>query len=237
MTFTDDNYYWGEISREGLLELINLSERSYWRSVISEKFEVDDPWRFTSIVDLSRANWISILPITERGIALDLGSGMGVISQALSYNYEKVICLEPVYERIRFCRVRMEQERIENIDFVRASIEDIPFHDETFDLIVMNGILEWVGKWKQNTGPYDAQLQVLTKICGKLKKGGALLIGIDNRSGYSNILGRTDHNGLKFTMLMPRKLADMYTRRKNKKNYRSYDKPEWDSGYRTYTYT
>jgi len=237
ITFTEDKYYWGEIPRSELVELINLSKRSYWRTVISERFEVNDPWRFTSIVDFNRANWISMLPITEKGVALDVGSGMGAVSQALSYNYEKVVCLEPVYERIKFSKIRMQQEGIKNIDFVRASITNMPFHDGTFDLILMNGILEWVGKWEQNIDPRDAQLQVLTKICGKLKKGGVLLIGIENRLGYSNFLGRTDHNGLKFTMLMPRKLADIYTRWKGKRNYRSYDKPEWYKGYRTYTYT
>lgn len=237
ITFTEDRHYWGEIPRKELVELINLSERSFWRIVISERFEVNDPWRFTSIVDLNRANWISVLPVTEKGIALDVGSGMGTISQALSYNYEKVVCLEPVYERIKFSKIRMEQEEIENIDFVRASVTNMPFHNGTFNLIVMNGILKWVGKWEQNIEPQDAQLQVLTKMCGKLKKGGVLLIDTENRLGYSNFLGRTDHTGLRFTMLMPRKIADIYTRWEGKRNYRSHDKPAWDKGYRTYTYT
>ena len=84
-----------------------------------------------------------------------------------------------------------------------------PSPDESFDLIVMNGLLEWVGKTSRFSDPREAQKASLN-ICRRLlKKGGYLYIGIENRFALAYMQG-TDHSGLRFTSYMPRFLANLY---------------------------
>src|SRR3989344_9047582 len=116
---------------------------------------------------------------------------------------------------------------------------DLPFAAESFDIIVMNGVLEWVGKTKHFSRPREAQIACL-KICRQLLKAqGYLYIGIENRWAASYLRGR-DHSGLRFTSYMPRWLADWYSRLRGKGSYatytysrRGYDRLLSDAGFAT----
>ena len=55
-----------------------------------------------------------------------------------------------------------------------------------------------------------------------LKPGGHVYVGIENRIGYVYFLGGRDHGGLRFTSLMPRPIADIYSRLIKRQPYRAY---------------
>ena len=122
---------------------------------------------------------------------------------------------------MRFLKKLAEVKGLNNIETVVADIFNMPFEKESFDLIVMNGLLEWVGKTDLYNNPREAQIACL-KICkGLLKKGGFLYVGIENRFALSYLRG-IDHSGLKFTSYMPRWLADKYTLFRKGHRYDTY---------------
>jgi len=231
----DSGKYFGEVPQETMQELVAAAEKGNWLTAARAMFKDSNSEMYQYIADLNRASWIPILPIGPKSTVLDVGSGLGVLTHALALQFEKVVSIEPIAERINFTRVRLEQEGLKNVDLVQTTLDALPFFDETFDLVVLNGILEWVGEWRLNKSPREAQIEVLTALRRLLKPGGMVLIGIENRIGWDSFLGRVDHPGTRFTSLMPRWLASLYIKLKKPNFYRTLIASM--NGYRTYTYS
>lgn len=221
--FTDDYSYWGEIPQNMMQQINGLVQKRYWKDVLKQKLtsqKQKETYEF--IVNLARANWHFFLPLSKEANVLDVGSGLGTISQSLSYYYQRVVAMETVPERLFFSKVRFMQDKIENIQLVRANVMDLPFPDNYFDLVVMNGVLEWIGTSDCKIKPRQLQLMALKNIHRVLKMTGYLYIGIENRIGFNYFFGRLDHSYLKYTSLLPRKIANIYTRLKKNGDYRTY---------------
>jgi SAM-dependent methyltransferase len=186
------------------------------------------------LLDWQRASWIPLLALDGNAVALDVGSGYGAITHSLSLSVGRLFSVEAMSERIEFTKIRLEQEKISNVHLVQASALDLPFFDGTFDLIVVNGVLEWVGEWERSKGVRTVQVDFLRRLHRLLKDDGVLVLGIENRLSYESLRGAIDHSGLRYTNLMPRFLANVYVRCNRRQHYRSpLDRTE----YRTYTYS
>jgi ubiquinone/menaquinone biosynthesis C-methylase UbiE len=173
---------------------------------------------------------------------LDIGSGLGNLSEMLSHYYDEVYSLEAVRERIEFQKRRFKNSNVNNVTIVRGNALELPFPNDYFDLVVCNGVLEWVGIMNTDRPPREVQLSFLQEVKRILSDKGCLYIGIENRLGLGYMLGEPDHSGLRYTSLVPRSVANflvkrygrsggMYRDTSNKEN-----KKEW-RGYRTYTYS
>ena len=102
-----------------------------------------------------------------------------------------------------------------------GDIFSLPIAEGTFDVIAMNGILEWVGLSQQFPDAASAQCACLN-ICRKLlKKNGTLYVGIENRIAAAYIK-TADHGGLMYTSFMPRFLSRPYTRLRQGHDYRTF---------------
>jgi SAM-dependent methyltransferase len=150
--------------------------------------------------------------------------------------------LEAVRERIEFQKWRFKNSNVNNVTIVRGNALELPFPDNYFDLVVCNGVLEWVGIMNTDRPPREVQLSFLQEVKRILSDKGCLYIGIENRFAIGFMLGAPDHSGLRYTSLVPRSVANflvkrygrsggMYRDTSNKEN-----KKEW-RGYRTYTYS
>src|SRR6202044_2316930 len=100
----------------------------------------------TMILNLDRANWQYLVDLPPESRVLDLGAGTGTTSHALAQRFREVVALEPVLERVQFMRLRFAQENLSNVQLVRSSLWTLPFAPESFDLVAMNGVLEWVAE-------------------------------------------------------------------------------------------
>ena len=166
---------------------------------------------------------ITLRNMPEDSVILDIGAGSGVLSEALSYDYGQVIAFEPVIERIEFMRTRFEQEGRGNIRIVRGNALELPFFENTFDLAVISGVLEWVPESDPRSNPKAVQMRLLKSAFNLLKPGGYLCLGIENRITVHYLLGAKDpHFPLAYVTIMPRPLAWLYSKLRTGRAYRNY---------------
>jgi SAM-dependent methyltransferase len=232
--FYESDGYWGEIPRAEAASLIRDAADKGWRQAVAERFAGRRDM-LLSLLDWQRASWLPLLALPDDAVALDIGSGYGAITQSLAHASASVYSVEAIPERIEFTSIRLAQEAIDNVQLIQGSALALPLMDEGFDLIVVNGVLEWIGAWQTDGDPRTAQLEFLRSLHRILKPDGVLVVGIENRFSYEAMCGGLDHSGVRYTSLMPRRLASMYMRQRPGAHYRtSSDRPR---EYRTYTYS
>jgi ubiquinone/menaquinone biosynthesis C-methylase UbiE len=232
--FQEPDHYWGEVDRNEALELIEAARQGSWAEAVRARFPEKDNMRF-GLLDLQRASWAPMLGLDDQSTVLDIGSGYGCITHSLSRFAGEVYSVEAVTERIDFTKERLRQERIANVHLVQASAAALPLAENSFDLVVVNGVLEWVGEWDLTVDPRTVQIDFLKKICRLLKNDGVLLIGIENRIGLGLFLGENDHSGIPYTSLVPRPVASFMLRHTSKPHHRTQLNAR--KQYRTYTYS
>lgn len=214
--FFAEDRYWGKASEEKLAKAIKVIEKKGW-----DEFRTSYPDTFDATFEENRADWRFVVPLFEEATVLDIGAGMGRISIPLARVVKKIVAVDNSFLRVKFLKLRAAKENLENIEVCVADIFDLPFEQESFDLIVMNGVLEWVGATDRYQNPRDAQIASL-EVCRRLlKPGGHLYIGIENRFALA-YLRAVDHSGLRFTSYLPRWLADFYLKLRKSKRYDTY---------------
>ena len=231
--FLEEDFYFGEIPRDEMKRLNARVREVGSRRALEEVLGATNPWLMGYAIDDSRADWRFLAPLTSESVVLDLGSGWGTLAVPIARECAEVVAVEATWERLEFMRLRAAEEGINNILAVRANVLSLPFAPNSFDLAVMNGILEWVGMWDSTGSPMDAQEKFLRRVHNLLKPNGCLYIGIENRFGIDNWMGRPDHSGLPFTSLVPRWMADIIVRMRSR-TWRTARNPK---RYRTYTYS
>ena len=220
--FIKDFPYWGEIPQEKMQEVNRLAGTGSWRRTLLDSPDASVQQASQMILNLDRANWHWLLNLPLQSRVLDLGAGTGTNSHALALRYHQVIAVEPVLERIQFMQQRFAQERLANVKILRSSLWALPCAKESFDLVVMNGVLEWVAAGRAGD-PGAVQQEALRKVASLLRPGGYLYLGIENRLCSGSFMGYPDpHCGLPHVTILPRPLAQWYARRKGADGYRNY---------------
>lgn len=223
--FFSEDRYWGKAPKEELERALALIEERGW-DVFKERYQ----GAFDFTFEENRADWRFVIPLTKSSVVLDAGAGMGRISIPLARVAGRVVAVDHSFLRMKFLKERAKQEGLDNIEPYVGDIFDLPFEEKSFDLIVMNGLLEWVGVTDRYEHPREAQLASLRIAKKLLKPGGHLYIGIENRFALAYLRAR-DHSGLRFTSYMPRVVADVYCRLRQGKRYNTYTYTA--RGYRT----
>jgi SAM-dependent methyltransferase len=138
----------------------------------------------------SRANLLRPFALPEDAVVLEIGAGCGAITRYLGERCGWVDALEPVLSRARAARARVRD--LSNVEVFVGSIEDLP-SGPGYDLVVVVGVLEYVGEGTADLGP---QHTFLRQIEGVLRPGGSLLLAIENRLGVKYLAGAgEDHTG------------------------------------------
>lgn len=219
--FTDAKFYWGEIpesSMDAMLDVIKDKGYDAGLDYLEENF----PGRSKFVFNVSRSDWRFAVDIKPGMKILDLGCGWGTHSFPLADLGAEVYAVDITTQRVDFVEARKQSEKKENIHPLVANVMELPFSEGSFDLIVSNGVLEWVGLQEQYGNPRQVQEKFLKLMHGLLKKDGVLYVGIENRFALSYFARGIDHSGIRYTSLMPRKLANFYTNKKLKKPYLTY---------------
>jgi len=221
--FVSDASYWGEIEESKLSWILEQMKTRHWREVLCTADDPDVARLFPFIANLNRVNWQYLLPSGRGRSALSIGEGMGTTVHALAANYATVVALEPVLSRVEFMRRRFIQDEIDNVRVVRAAFPDVPFAPGSFDLVVFNGVVEWLPSGQPSKPPTEVQLAGLRKAFGLLKPGGHVYVGIENRWSYEYFLGATDpHVLVPWVTILPRPIANWLMMRSTGRRYDAY---------------
>ena len=234
----NSDFYAGEVAKRDMQGLLHNIDTIGYDNALTRFFE-KYPRLQKYITDYWRADWVSHCINNNNLRCLDLGSGLGTLSETLSDMYKEVYSLEAVEERVRFQIKRFENKK-RNIQIIRGNALELPFPDCYFDLIVCNGVLEWIGMLNKNLPPRQAQLIFLREMRRVLSDRGCLYVGIENRFGLQAFRGAKDHSGLPYTSLLPRSVASVLVRKFGPSGgiYGDKSKSEKEkTGYYTYTYS
>lgn len=217
-----ENKYWGEVTQSEMNEILRtIEKRGMDKGLELAKTKKNSVvYRFSQ--DPSRADWRFYLPLNKNWKVLDAGCGLGGMTFPLAKLVDEVVAFDSSYERIRFINLRKKHENISNIETFISDFDNLPLQNEKFDLVILNGVLEWAGVSNKSKNPREVQKDMLKRCLKLLKPGGYLYVGIENRFALNYLTTGIDHSGLRFTSWMPRFLADIYTKIRLKKPYRTY---------------
>jgi len=224
--FSTREHYWNQLTRDQMAFLLELAaDRGYRYAVenVIGRFKEAELCRY--ILAANRADFRAVLPLGHDTEVLEVGAGWGGVTCSLAPHCRQITASDTNPDTLQFLRLRLEQDAIPNVRLVRTDPLDdghLPFADGSFDLAILNGVLEYVGSATEEVPPEEAQVRGLTEVRRVLRPTGAVYVGIENRFGYLYFLGSRDHSGLRYTSLMPRWLASAATRMKKKVPYRTY---------------
>lgn len=217
------DFYYREMPREILQNIL----RGTSKSELLDRFEqaisdlrLDGARSYA--LDSTRAGGTFFLDLDDESVVLDYGAGWGTITQVLADICGHVVSLDLTCESLEFS-ARIAEKK--NVTYIHAGDKpQIPFADGQFDAVILNGVLEWVPENAYlNENPRDVQLAFLAQVRRVLRPGGQIYIGIENRLGYRYFTGmREDHTGLRFGALLPRCIADLYSKKMRGSPYRTY---------------
>ncbi|MDQ2746432.1 MAG: class I SAM-dependent methyltransferase [Acidobacteriota bacterium] len=111
------------------------------------------------------------LGLDENSLVLDAGSGTGIVTlgfQSAGFRPKKSVALDLSFNSLKVSREQFEKDKktdANNIAAVQGNVLELPFADETFDLVLTCGVLEYV--------PLDEGLGELARV---LKTGAKLVL-------------------------------------------------------------
>jgi len=167
-----------------------------WRQAIRDLYETRNPWLYRIVTDPSRAMPLEILDVGKESSCLDVGSGWGQLSIPLAQWGCRVVALDLTLERLRIVRAIAKQEGAA-IALAKGNVLSFPLAAETFDLVLFNGTLEWVGTGRSPERTIrQCQVDTLRNAAAAAKPQGKIYIGIENNIGLKYLMGaRDDHTG------------------------------------------
>jgi len=168
-----------------------------WRQALKELYQTKNPWLYRIVTDPSRAMPLEVLELARGCTCLDVGSGWGQFCIPLAQWGCRVVALDLTLDRLRILRGIARQEGAD-ITFAKGNILSFPFREGTFDLVLFNGTLEWVGTGRHPDRTIrQCQVDALRGAAKAAKADGRIYFGIENNVGLKYLMGaRDDHTSL-----------------------------------------
>jgi ubiquinone/menaquinone biosynthesis C-methylase UbiE len=163
-------------------------------------------------------------PIQETRV-LEIGTGGGGIACVLAGQAKELVagdCDAGTLERVA------QRPDYQASPFPLVSLDAIalPFEDNSFDLVLLNGVLEFMGCREGLLSPLEYQRMALREVERVLSPGGTLYLGIENRL-YPNCVFGDPHTHQPLVAWLPRKLADWYSQRRDGRPYKNWIHSYW----------
>ena len=104
---------------------------------------------------------------------LDVACGVGRLSQVLINANPTLSCLDNSQAMLNRTRDKMKAlDKMDQVKFIKASADEIPEPDETYDIVVCFGLLEHL--------PADTRQAALLEILRVVKKQGTIMLVVHN---------------------------------------------------------
>ena len=187
----EDFYCDGSVEDE-LLDIVKTVPPSGYARVIEEK----NSWPVLYHLSPLRENIVDWIPMEKGMKVLEVGSGCGAITGALSRKAGSVTCVELSKKRSLINAYRHRE--CENVMIHVGNFTDIePGLPTDFDYICLIGVFEYGQAYIGGDTPYEDFLRILQ---AHLAEGGRIVIAIENKYGMKYFAGcREDHLGTYFS--------------------------------------
>ena len=226
--------YWSNLEKEENQQLLSEAKRSSTLSAVRKIC----PNYEEVIFSPKRWGSLGLLELTGKETCTDLGCMWGALTIPLARQCKHVIGVDQTYDSLVFLQKRAQDEKLDNIDLLCGKLNDLPHFGKKSDLILINGVLEWIpdahditlksfiGKRKKainSNDPEKEQGKFLKKCFLNLNERGKLLLAIENRFDLEHFFGKPDpHVFLKHITYMPRWYANFKSKQKLGRKYVNY---------------
>lgn len=184
-------------------------------TAVSQQYVFSDD-RHAGLIEFL-AQWIAL----PEARVLDLGCGAGVVTNGLARVCREAVGIDGNADNVALSAHYASESGLDNVEFIHARANTLPLKSCSLDLVLLNGVLEWVGLNDQGLDPRDLQLDVLREINRVLRPGGLLYVGIENRL-HPRALMRDPHTHLPLVNALPRRMADYFARWHSGSPFQSY---------------
>jgi SAM-dependent methyltransferase len=157
---------------------------------------------------------------------LDLGCGYGGISLAFAQRSQLVISADQDAARLAEVQKRVRDDGVANMLTLKLKGEALPFESARFDVVLLNGVLEYMGVNAEGADPERLQLEALKEIRRVLRPGGVVYLGIENRY-YPGYLNKDVHCGLPLVSMIPRRAANLISKLAAGRPFQHYIHSAW----------
>ncbi len=187
----EDFYSDGEIEDE----LLRIA-KEYSPEEIEDAIAENRSWPLLYHFSPLRENIVDWIPFSTSDKVLEVGSGCGAITGALSRKAGRVDCVDLSKKRSLINAYRHKE--MDNITIHVGNFKDIePSLDVDYDYICLIGVFEYGGLYIGGETPYEDFIRILRK---HLKSSGRIIIAIENKFGLKYFAGcREDHYGTFFS--------------------------------------
>lgn len=187
--YKDEDLYSDGDVEDVIVNMIAEHEPEKYAEAILEKMSWPTYYHLTHL----RKNILNWYPFEKESSVLEIGCGMGAITNMLCEKCHDVTAVELSKRRATATLLRCRER--ENLEIIVGNLNDIQF-EKKFDYITLIGVLEYQGTYTDTDNPY---MDFLTEIKKYLKPNGKLLVGIENKYGLKYWCGaREDHTGFPF---------------------------------------
>lgn len=187
----EDLYCDGAVEDE-LLDIVKKYSPVEYALLIEEK----KSWPILYHLSPLRENIVDWIPMAKSAKVLEVGSGCGAITGALSRNAGSVTCVDLSKKRSLINAYRHEE--CDNVTIHVGNFKDIePDLDRDFDYICLIGVFEYGQSYIGGDTPFEDFLNILKP---HLAEGGRIVIAIENKYGLKYFAGcKEDHLGTYFS--------------------------------------
>lgn len=209
-----------------MAELVAIAYECGWRRAIEQhvaELTLHKDHAEEYATSEARGDFLFFTSIDQSSTVLSIGSGWGNIELAFARIAKQVYALDTTLANLQFVGIRAQQEGQDNIIPVVGDVVKLPLPPASCDVVLMVGALGRIPWERDDDTPRNLQIRALENALKVLKPGGQLYIGIENRFSIKSFLGfREPHTGLRFIGLMPRWLADLYSRMVRRAPFREW---------------
>ncbi len=190
--YPGEDFYCDGAVEDEILQIVRDMSPVEYAGVIEERAS----WPILYHLSPLRENIVEWIPMSKDAKVLEVGSGCGAITGALARKAGSVTCVDLSKKRSTINAYRHAE--CDNVTIHVGNFKDIePDLPRDYDFICLIGVFEYGKSYIGGSTPYADFLRILMP---HLKKGGRIIIAIENKYGMKYFAGcKEDHLGTYFS--------------------------------------
>ncbi len=190
--YPGEDFYCDGTVEDEILEIVKKYSPVEYAKIIEER----KSWPVLYHLSSLRENIVDFIPMNKNDKVLEVGSGCGAITGALSRKAGSVTCVDLSKKRSMINAYRHSE--CENVTIHVGNFKDIePDLPCDYDYICLIGVFEYGQSYIGGETPYEDFLSILKR---HLSPNGRIVIAIENKYGLKYFAGcKEDHLGTYFS--------------------------------------